>query len=426
MEPGNPTAPRAARLLQISMVASVPPSAVDSVDPAPTGPHARLPSRLMERVDVVVVGAGVMGSAAVLALARRGVETVLFEQFDAGHSRGSSHGPTRIFRLAYPHQDYTRLAVGALEAWRRLEEESGERLLVTTGGLDVGPVAVDCHRSLEEAGIDHEWVSATEAGARWPAIEFSGLDQILYQSDAGVCLADRTVAAQVAAARKRGADIRENTPVRALRPDHDGVIVEAGEEEIRTRVAVVTAGAWARALLAGAGLPDLPLTPVLQHVTYFAARNGSPEPIPTFIDWSGPGLSWYALSPVGEAPGVKLGQHVGGRPVDPADGPFLVDPARPAAHAAYVRKRFPGLDPAPVHAETCLYTMTPDEDFIVDRVGQVVVGSPCSGHGFKFAPFLGEVLADLALGADPRLPDRFRLDRPALRNHQGAVTIEGP
>jgi sarcosine oxidase len=150
-------------------------------------------------------------------------------------------------------------------------------------------------------------------------------------------------------------------------------------------------------------------------VSYFApAGPGDPE-FPTFIDWTGPDISWYALPAAGIAPGVKLGQHVGGELVDPADGPFEVNPARIAAQADYVRRRFPGLNPTPVHAETCLYSMTPDEDFILDRVGPVVIGAGFSGHGFKFAPVIGEILADLATGSDPRLPsDRFSLDRPAL------------
>jgi monomeric sarcosine oxidase len=364
----------------------------------------------------VVVGGGVMGTATALALGRRGVTTTLVEQFELGHTRGSSHGPTRIFRLAYPHPDYTRLAVRASDEWGRLEDEAEERLLVPTGGLDVGPAAEDCRRSLDETGLPYEWLRAAEAGRRWPGVDFAGFDQILYQPDAAVVLADRTVAAQVRLARRAGVDVRDHVTVRDLRQTSDGVIVIADGEEITGDVAVVTAGPWSVPLLAAAGIGGIPLTPVLQHVTYFAPHDDGGRSLPTFIDWAGPSLAWYALPPVDEAPGMKVGQHEGGRPVDPSDGPFPVDPARPAAHAEYVRRRFPGLDPVPVHAETCLYTMTPDDDFILDRVGNVVVGSPCSGHGFKFAPLLGEVLADLAVGGKPELPaGRFDLDRHALR-----------
>lgn len=365
---------------------------------------------------MVVVGGGVMGSATAVALGRRGVDTVLLEQFELGHPQGSSHGPTRIFRLAYPHADYTRLALRALEAWRRLEDDAAERLLVQTGGLDVGSAAEECRRSLDANHVPYEWLSPPEAGDRFPSIDFSGLDQILYQPDAAVCLADRTVAAQARVARATGVDVRQSTPVRGITATSDGVSVATDGGEVGADAVVVTAGAWAGPLLRSAGL-DLPLTPILQHITYFAPRDPAAGSLPTFIDWSDQGLAWYALPPAGEAPGMKVGQHVGGRPIDPDDGPFEVDPARPTAHAEYVRRRLPGLQPEPVHAETCLYTMTPDDDFVLDRVGNVVVGSPCSGHGFKFAPLLGEVLADLAVGGSADLPEgRFSLARRALQH----------
>jgi sarcosine oxidase len=374
----------------------------------------------VDRADVVVVGAGVMGSATAAALAARGVETTLLEQFPIGHARGSSHGPTRIFRLSYPHSDYTMLARRALRSWRALEEDAGESLLVTTGGLDVGSTASDCRESLEDSGVPFEWLSSSEAGERFPGISFEGIQEILYQPDAGVCLADRTVAAQVRLARERGVDVRDETEVESMRPHDEGVRLRTSKGEIEAKVVVLTAGSWAAGLLSGAGLPSLPLSPVLQHVSYFAGATD----IPTFIDWTGPELSWYALPPAGEAQGVKVGAHVGGVPINPLDGPFEVDPAGAAVHAEYVRRRFPRLEPQPVRTETCLYTMTPDEDFILDRVGPVVIGSPCSGHGFKFGPLIGELLADMAMGIDPELPGRrFAIDRPALRNRGGAVTI---
>ena len=367
----------------------------------------------MDRADVVVIGAGVMGSATARTLAGRGVETILLEQFAVGHTRGSSHGPTRIFRLSYPVADYTRLAQRALRAWRALEDAAAEGLLVTTGGLDVGPTALDCRGSLEQAGLPYEWLSPREAGERFPTINFEGLSEVLYQPDAGVCRADRAVTAQVRLARANGADVRDETEVQHLEVAGDHVRVRTPAGEIEARVAVVTAGSWASSLLTGAGFPPLPLAPILQHVSYF----GGATEIPTFIDWTGPKLSWYALPPAGEAAGVKVGAHVGGATVDPSHGPFKVEPDRADLHTNYVRMRFPGLDSQPLHTETCLYTMTPDEDFLIDRSGPVVIGSPCSGHGFKFGPLIGELLADLATGREPDMPrDRFAIDRPRLRD----------
>jgi sarcosine oxidase len=256
-------------------------------------------------------------------------------------------------------------------------------------------------------------LSADEASIRFPAVDFTGLDPILYQPGAGVCRADRTVAALAGAATRRGVDLREEATVIGLEARPDGVRIDTTTGEIHAGVAVVTAGPWAARLLPELGLPAAPLTPLLQHVSYFGPPDAD---IPTFIDWSGPDLSWYSLPAAGTAPGVKLGQHVGGTPVDPNDGPFDVDPDRIAVHAEYIRRRFPGLDSEPIHAETCLYSMTPDEDFILDRVGPVVIGAGFSGHGFKFAPVIGEILADLATGLEPNLPPgRFSLARIALR-----------
>jgi sarcosine oxidase len=369
----------------------------------------------VERADVVVIGAGVMGSAAARSLARRGAHTVLLERFELGHTRGSSHGPTRIFRIAYPDPMYSRMAQRALELWGELEDDAGERLLVRTGGLDAGPVAHLVGQALELVGAPFEWLEPAEAGERFPSIAFDGLHPIVFQPDAAVALADRTVAAQTRLAAEAGAEVVAGVEVAEVRPGEERVVVRTADRAIEARVALVTAGSWAGELLSRLGR-SVPLTPVLQTVTYFPPRDPGAAPTPTFIEWGSPELVWYALDPVGEAPGLKVGAHVGGTPVDPNDGPFAADDALARIQQDYVRRRFPGFDPEPVRAETCLYTMTPDEDFVIDRVGPVVVGAGFSGHGFKFGPLIGEVLAALALGEDPGIDrSRFGLDRPALR-----------
>jgi sarcosine oxidase len=153
----------------------------------------------------------------------------------------------------------------------------------------------------------------------------------------------------------------------------------------------------------------------VQQVRYFAVRDPA-VPWPTLIEWPPEGLCWYAVPAAGGAPGVKVAAHIRGRQVDPRDGPFTeIDPALEEEAAGYARDRLPGLDPAGLAAETCLYTMTPDEDFVLDRAGPLVVGGGCSGHAFKFGPLLGEFLADLALGLDIPVPrERFALRRPSL------------
>ncbi len=366
----------------------------------------------MERVDVVIVGGGVMGSATARSLGRRGVRTVLLERFRVGHARGSSHGATRIFRLAYPHRDYVRLARRALDGWRSLQEDAGEELLVRTGGLDTGPTADDCGAALAAAGIEHRWLTQVEATDRFPAIAFDGFERVLFQPDAGVCLAERTVAAQVRIAARAGVEVREETEVLGIEPSADGVLVSTKDGELEGNVVVVTAGPWAGPLLGGI-VGATSLTPTLQHLAYFEPREpGVAEGMPTFIEWLSPTDVWYAVPPAGTAPGAKAGEHRVGPVVDPAEGPFDVDPSALGPIAAYVERRLPGLRARPVAPETCLYTMTPDEDFVVDRVGKVVVGAGFSGHGFKFAPLIGEALAALALGEDPGLPPgRFSVPR---------------
>ncbi len=375
----------------------------------------------MERFDVAVVGAGLMGSATALSLARRGVRTVLLERFDVGHTRGASHGAVRIFRLSYPTPDYVRLSQRAIPTWRRLEDEAGDRLLVTTGGLDSGPIAEECARALGDAGVPHEWLDASDAIERFPAIDFDGLERVLFQPDGGVALADRTVAAQVRLAEARGVDVRSGTDVLGLAPAGGRTVVETDQGEVGAKVVVLTVGPWAGRFVTEVLGRPVPIRATLQLVAHFApTSDAAVATMPTFVEWVGPTLVHYAVPPVGVAPGVKMGDHDPGPEVDPSDGPFEVDAARLAPVEAYAARRIAAVVPEAIAAETCLYSLTPDEGFILDRIGDVVIGAGFSGHGFKFGPLVGDVLADLATGTDPRLPkDRFSIERAALRGHGG-------
>lgn len=360
--------------------------------------------------DAVVVGGGAVGSAAARRLAERGLAVVLLEQFEVGHRRGSSTGPTRIFRFAYPEPDYVELAVRALDAWRRLEAAAGEQLLVTTGGLDAGPEAELCADALAACGARHEWLPAE----RFPWLSEPPGGRVLYHPDAGVCLAERTIAAQVRLARAAGATVLERTAARGLSVDSDAVRVELADGEIEAPVAVVTAGAWASRLLAAAGRP-LAIETTLTHVAYFRPRTS--DRLTTFVETDAARPDWYAyvVPDGGTGAGVKVGQALGALPVDADRGPFDVDGEWIDRHADYVRRRLPGLDPTPLSPETCLYAGTPDDDFVVDRQGPLVLGVGLGGHGFKFVPLLGELLAALAAGDEPTLPARFSASRPALR-----------
>lgn len=373
----------------------------------------------MERVDAIVIGGGAMGTACARSLGERGLETVLFEQFAIGHASGSSHGPTRIFRLAYPQPDYVRLARRALEAWRELEDAAGEELLVKTGGLYAGAWAEECGQALTVCGVPREWLPAAEAAERFPGIACEGIERLLYQEDGAVCLSDRTIEAQDRLARAAGVDVREGSEVIHIAVADDGISVDTGSGTVSAQAAVVAAGPWAGGLLSELAV-ELPLRPAFAQVSYFAPRPGAPaESLPTFIEsdlvGGGLGSGGYLIPPVAGASELKVGDGTAGHTIDPSSSPRVVDEARAARDAAWVALRAPGFVPQPTRSETCVYTMTPDEDFVIERVGRVVIGSACSGHGFKFAPLVGSVLADLATGADPGIPEgRFSARRPAL------------
>jgi sarcosine oxidase len=373
-------------------------------------------SNVTDAVDAVVVGGGAMGTAAARSLAARGRQVVVFERFEIGHALGSSGGPTRIFRLSYHHPDYVRMARLAIGSWRALEHESGEPLLIPTGGLDLGDPDGLRARALREAGEAFTVMSAGEASERWPGIRFPSGVGVLSQDDAAVCLAERTVRALARSAVAAGATILERTPVgsiAAIGPELAEVRTEA--RSIRAPVVVVAAGAWEAGVLRWLGI-DLPLRPTLEQVTYLRGGEAAegPVPMPTIVDWTLDPIVYTVPDPT-EPGHFKVAQHLSGPVVDPDARTTEPDPARVEAVVRYARETFPGAEPAGA-SETCLYTNAPDEDFVLDRVGPVVIASPCSGHGFKFAPLVGELVADLATGVEPAVPlGRFASTRAALR-----------
>jgi sarcosine oxidase len=345
--------------------------------------------------DVVVVGAGVMGSATAWWLGRWGVDVVLVEQFEPGHTRGSSHGSTRIFRLAYPDPMYVDMARRALALWRELEDESGAELLASTGGIDFGDrdsvrLIVD---ALVETGVPHEIIDAAGATRRWPGFAFDG--PVLHQPDAGRLAADTVVRVLQELAAAEGAEVRFGEPVLALEVrDGAGILVTSGAEQYRAKSAVVTAGAWVGGLLAG--LVDLPALRVTREQV-FHFRSRVEVPWPSYIH-HGPPFVYGLEAPGGE--GVKVAEHQTGGVTTPESRTFDIDEAGRSRVVGYVESRMPGLEPVPISATTCLYTTTPDTSFVVERRGPVVVGSACSGHGFKFAPLVGRLLAELATRTD--------------------------
>jgi monomeric sarcosine oxidase len=364
------------------------------------------------RADLVVVGAGLAGAAAAYAAARRGLNVVVLEAFAPAHRNGSSHGSARIFRRAYPDPFYVRLTGQAGERWRALEAESGDSLLTLTGGVDFGAAREPerLHKTLTECGVPAELLAEEAAAERWPYIDFRGVGRVMFHADAGVLDPDRAIAAMLRLATANGADVRFETPVSALAAaPGGGAVATTDGGEFTAPVVVVAVGGWLAPLVAG--LVELPpLSVTQQQVFHFAPAPGTAaEPWPVFIHFDGSGYR-YGLpgGRDGGAPGaVKIGEHDPGQRTTAAGRDFRIDPAARDRVSAFVADRLPGLDPAPFNEASCLYTWTANEDFILDRPGggPFVIASPCSGHGAKFAPLLGEIIADLAAGRpapDPR------------------------
>ena len=326
--------------------------------------------------EVVVVGAGVMGLATARELARAGRDVVVCEQFELGHAHGSSHGSSRIVRLSYPDARWVRLAQQSYPLWRELESECGRPLLELRGNLDLGDWGL--HRdALAACGVSSEVLDAAEIERRFP-IRVEAGSRGLFQADGGIVLADAAVAAFAAGAVSAGAQVRESHRVAAVEEDGGSVTVGG----LRARAAVVTAGAWAPRL---AGVDAVP---TLETVSYFSF----PEPMPSVIDTTGGIRSGYALP----APGgfLKAGLHQTGLELSPDDARDP-DPELAAHTAAWVESRF-GVTEQATRLETCLYTRRERDEFLLERRDRVVVGSACSGHGFKFAPMVGKRLAELA------------------------------
>lgn len=318
-------------------------------------------------MKAAVVGAGVMGCAAAWALRERGAEVTVYEQFGLDHARGSSHGRTRIFRVAYPEPYWVRFAQDAYAGWQELDPS----LLGLYGLIElVADPALTSARALGECGVSYRLLDRDEVRAHGANLPDGW--SALHVADAGVVFADRARHAFLVAA---GVEVETNRRIEST-------------DELDTDVVVVTAGSWVRDLV-----PDLPVTVTRETVAYFR-REGPPPPSIVDLNAETGGHGMYSLhDPVH---GLKAGAHHAGGDADP-DTEAPPDPAIVERIASWVRERFPDVDPEPVDAQSCLYTTTADEHFVLERRGRVVVGSACSGHGFKFAPAVGRRVADLAL-----------------------------
>lgn len=368
----------------------------------------------MESCDVIIVGGGVMGCAAAAALSKRGVKVLLLEAERIGGVQGSSHGKSRIIRLAYGAPDYIALCRAAYESWHALEDEAGELLFYVTGGVDIAlpdtPTWNSARDAMRAAGVAFEQLDVDAMGRRFPQFRLPDGARVLYQPDAGVLHADACIAALAGTARRNGARLEEGAPVTAIKASGHDVGVTTTQRTYRADRLVLTAGAGIGELLPMVGVA-LPLTVSTEQVAYFRPRESAPfvaGRFPLFIMHFADGRLGSGF-PLLRDPGMKLMlEHKRGGAEEPGQ-------ERLEALRHHAVSLLPGLTGEIFGTATCHYTLTPDEDFVLDRHPRhprVVIASACSGHGFKFGALFGEVLADLALDRAPAIDlSRFRIDR---------------
>jgi len=378
--------------------------------------------------DAIVVGLGGIGSAAAyrLAAAGGGRRILGLEQFELGHDRGASSDVSRITRYSYHRREYVELAIEAQAAWREVERASGETIVTLTGGLDLAPPGAaesidDYADAMTAAGVRFEWLDDVDVARRWPQWRLEGGTRAIFQENGGIADPDRGNAAHRRLARDAGATLVERTRVGRIDDLAGELTVEVDDgRRFATGAVVLAADAWTNELLEPLGAA-LPLTVTREQVTWFQARDPAafePGRFPIWIWLDQP--SFYGF-PTYRGPGPKVGEDVGGRATTAAARTFQTDPDCLARVERFLATRMPGAFGKAVTTKTCLYTLTPDRDFVLDRVPghPGVIVALGAAHAYKFAALFGGILADMAFDPDRRAPHAglalFALDRPALR-----------
>ena len=380
---------------------------------------------MTRELDAIVVGLGGIGSAAAYWLSRRIGDRVLgLEQFELGHDNGASQDHSRIIRLSYHRPDYVRLARRAYETWAEVEDESGATIVTRTGGLDVAPRGAaiplaDYIEAMTAEDVPFEYLDGPGIMSRWPQWRLGDEHHGLFQPDAGIADPARGNAAHQRLAREHGARLLERAPVTVLRDLGDRIEVELADGTVHAAGSLVLAAdAWTNDLL---GQLDrrLPLTITQEQVTYFAAPDAAafaPERFPIWIWMDEP--CFYGFPAYGE-PGPKAAQDVGGRETTPRTRTFDRDDDASGRLRRFLAEHLPGALGPEIRTKTCLYTLTPDRDFVLDRLPDhpnvwLALGA---AHGYKFASILGRILAELIVdGSTPSAMEieAFRVDRPVL------------
>ena len=373
----------------------------------------------MHVFDAIVVGVGGMGSATVFQLARRGLRVLGLEQFDIPHERGSSHGVNRIIRLAYwEHPDYVPLLRRAYELWREIEETAGERLLIVTGSVDVGPpesmTVTGSRRSCEIHELPHEVLDGRALHARFPGYCVPPSFSAVYQPDGGFVLSERAIVAHVRAAEQLGAIVIAREELLEIETSDASVVVRTAASTYRAARLVLTAGPWTARLAPRLARLAVPERQVLLWTQPLRPELFQPRVFPVFNLEAAEGR-FYGF-PIFDIPGFKLGKYHHRRErVDPDRVDREISAEDEEILRVGIRKYFPDADGRTLALKTCLFTNTPDEHFILDRISDappIAIAAGFSGHGYKFCSVVGEIMADLCIDGRTRCDlGLFRLDR---------------
>lgn len=372
--------------------------------------------------EYIVIGLGGLGSGAAYWLSRRaGSEVLGIEQFELGHVRGESQDHSRIIRLSYHTPFYVELAKRAYKVWSELELDAAEPLIVKTGGLDLWPAnpaipMSDYEESLTACNVPFEPLDAAEIRNRFPQFQIDDGVHGIYQADGGIAPAAKCNAAHQRMARAHGATLLEHTAVNSIRPMGGEFEVIADTSTFRCQKLILAGGPWSNRLLANFGVRR-PLTVTQEQVTYFSTPSPSefaPERFPVWIWMDEP--SFYGFPVYGEA-GIKVGQDCGGKEVTVDTRTFDPDPEAQQRVENFVKQYLPAAHGPILYTKSCLYTLTPDRDFVIDSLPDfpncfVTIGA---GHAFKFASVIGKILSEMAIdGKTESGIEPFRISREIL------------
>ena len=365
--------------------------------------------------DVIVIGIGAMGSSACYHLARRGVRVLGLERFDIPHALGSSHGQSRMIRLAYyEHPDYVPLLRRAYELWHELEAVSGQKLLYLTGGLYIGEpegeVVGGSLRAAREHRLEHELLTKSQLEHRFAQFKIPNGWVGMLEPQAGFLLPERVVSAHAEAALRNGAELHGREAVMDWSSSAAGVTVRTTRDEYRAKHLVFCGGPWSGTLLRDLGIE---LTVTRQVLAWVWPKEPGQFALGTLPVWAidrGDGTLHYGFPMMSDVPGFKVAHHGRGVVTDPDKVIRDVLPGDEATFRPILRQMIPAADGPLLSMRVCLYTNSPDSHFIIDRHPHhdyVTVACGFSGHGFKFASVVGEILADLALYGRTHLPAQF-------------------